>query len=161
MENEASSELFALLISIGDRSPEVWLTPVSGLVAARAAMDPIHIISGVAKIVDSEPWKIRYILRMIPVERVVDSKLDSIRDAVAQMAERIQKDETFRVTVEKRMTSLSQSIIIQAAAEVVKRKVNLDHPDYVVLVEVIQDLAGISILKPEQILSVVKKKRGD
>ena len=161
MENEASSELFALLASIGDISPEIWLTPVSGLVAARVAIDPIHVVSEVGKIVDSEPWKIRRILRMIPVERVVDSKLDSIRDTIAQMSVRIQQDETFRVTVEKRMTRLSQSIIIQAAAEVVNRKVNLDHPDFVVLVEVIQDLAGISILKPKQILSVVKKKRGD
>lgn len=160
-ENEASSELFALLTSMGDRSPDIWLTHVSGLVAVKTSLDAAQVISEVANVVSSDPWKLRFILRLIPVERIVVSRLDTVQKAVREMAERIPRDETFRVTVEKRLTDLSQSAIVQAAAEVVDRKVNLDHPDWIVLIEVIGNVAGVSVLRPDQILSVLRKKRGD
>jgi tRNA(Ser,Leu) C12 N-acetylase TAN1 len=39
--------------------------------------------------------------------------------------------------------------------------VDLEAPDWVVLVEVIRDVAGVSILKPSSVFSSVKAKRGE
>ena len=160
-ENDASSELFAHLTSMGDRAPEILRTPVSGLLAVKTSIDAFHVISELAKIVESEPWSIRFILRIIPVEKIVESDVEHIRDTVQTMAERIQMGESFRITVEKRRTGISQTDLVNATAGVVDRKVDLEKPDWVVLIEVIQDVTGISIARPDQILSVMKKKRGD
>jgi len=64
----------------------------------------------------------------------------------------------FRVTVEKRFTQLSTKDIVEAAAANIERNVDLNKPDKILLVEVIGGFTGISVIKPEDILSVMKEK---
>jgi len=71
---------------------------------------------------------------------------------------KIGQSETFRVTVEKRFTGIPSRDIIEAAAENIKRKVDLTKPSKILLIEVIGGLTGISVIKPSDILSVVKEK---
>ncbi|MEM2561447.1 MAG: THUMP domain-containing protein, partial [Candidatus Bathyarchaeia archaeon] len=71
---------------------------------------------------------------------------------------RIRENETFRVTVEKRFTETSTRSIIEAIASKINRKVDLEKPDKIVLVEVIGGLTGMSLIKPEDVLSVTKEK---
>jgi tRNA acetyltransferase TAN1 len=92
------------------------------------------------------------------VERVVATTLDQIKEAVVQIGSKIDKDETFRVTVEKRFTSLHTLDIIEAAATAIKNKVNLHQPDKILLIEVVGGLTGLSIIKPDETLSVLKEK---
>ncbi|MCK4668737.1 RNA methyltransferase, partial [Candidatus Bathyarchaeota archaeon] len=66
--------------------------------------------------------------------------------------------ETFRVTVEKRFTQMSSREVIEATAVNVKRNVNLDNPDKILLVEIIGGLTGVSVIKPSYILSIIKEK---
>jgi len=58
--------------------------------------------------------------------------------------------------VEKRHTQLSSREIIEAVASRIERKVRLENPDWIVLVEVLGGLTGISVVRPDQILSLVK-----
>jgi tRNA acetyltransferase TAN1 len=62
------------------------------------------------------------------------------------------------VTVEKRFTDTSTRDIIEAAAVNIERKVDLSNPDKIILVEVVGGLTGISIIRLEQILAVMKEK---
>jgi tRNA acetyltransferase TAN1 len=62
------------------------------------------------------------------------------------------------VTAEKRFTQISSKELIEAAAAGIKRKVNLSKPDKVVLIEVLGGFTGVSIVKPEEILSILKEK---
>ena len=71
---------------------------------------------------------------------------------------RIGENETFRVTVEKRFTALHSKDIIEAAAGDIKRRADLENPDKILLIEVIGALTGLSLLKPIDILAVVKEK---
>jgi tRNA acetyltransferase TAN1 len=48
--------------------------------------------------------------------------------------------------------------LIEAAAANIKRRVNLSRPDKVVLIEVLGGLTGLSVVKPEEILSILKEK---
>ncbi len=157
-ENEACSELWYLLSEIGDSAPKVEKTGVAGLIAAKTAINPFEVIEKLRKIIYERPYEFRYTLRIIPIERVVRTDLKEIQRVATELSSKIRENETFRVTVEKRFTETSTRDIIEAAASNIERKVDLNKPDKIILIEIIGGLTGISVIKPNEILTVVKEK---
>lgn len=157
-EEDACSEIWYLLGEIGDSAAKVDKTGITGLIAAKTAFDPFEVVEKFRTILKERPYEFRYTLRVIPIEKVVRTDLGEIERTVTELASKIKENESFRVTVEKRFTDTSTSDIIEAAAANIERKVDLGKPDKIVLVEVVGKLTGISIIKPEQILAVMKEK---
>ncbi len=157
-EDEACSELWYLLGEIGDSAPVVDKTGVAGLIAAKTIFNPFEVVEKFRKILRERPYEFRYTFRVIPIEKVVRTDLREIQRAAIALSAKIGKNETFRVTVEKRFTETPTKDIIEAAASNIERKVDLNKPDKILLIEVIGGLTGISVVKPEDILSVVKEK---
>lgn len=157
-EEEACSELWYLLGQVGDAAPIIEKTNVSGLIVAKTSLNPFEVIERFRRILQERPYEFRYLLRVIPIEKVVRTDVDEIGRVAHEFEARIGENETFRVTVEKRFTETSTRSIIEAIASKINRKVNLEKPDKIVLVEVIGGLTGISLIKPEDILSVAKEK---
>jgi tRNA acetyltransferase TAN1 len=157
-ENNARSELKRLLEAIGESSLNVDKTGVSGLIVAKTSSDPFEVINRFRSILRERPYEFRHSLRLIPIEIVVRTDLDQVKEAVTQLSSRIGENETFRVTVEKRFTAVHTHDIIQAAAASVKRKVNLQNPDHIVLIEIVGGFTGISLIKPKDTISVLKEK---
>ena len=157
-EEDACSEIWYLLGEIGDSTPKVEKTGITGLIAAQTALNPFQVIEKFRQILTERPYEFRYSLRIIPIEKVVRTDLDEIEKTVRELASKITEDETFRVTVEKRFTSTQSRDIIEAAAANIERRVNLNKPDKVVLIEVVGGLTGISVIKPQDIISTTKQK---
>jgi len=157
-EDDACSELWYLLGEIGDSAPTVNKTGVAGLIAAKTAFNPFDVIEKLRKILRERPYEFRYTLRMIPVEKVVRTDLGEIQRAATELSSKIGKGETFRVTVEKRFTETPTRDIIEAAAQNIEREVDLNNPDKILLIEVIGGLTGVSVIKPDEILAVMKEK---
>jgi tRNA acetyltransferase TAN1 len=157
-EDEACSELWCLLKEVDDPNPVVEKTGVAGLIAAKTALNPFEVIMKLRLILRERPYEFRYTLRILPVEIVVRTEISEIKRAVEELSSKIGENETFRVTVEKRFTKTSTREIIEAAASKIERKVNLNNPDKILLIEVIGGLTGISIIKSEDVLSIVKEK---
>lgn len=157
-EDEACSELWYLLGEIGDSAPTIEKTGVAGLIAAKTAFNPFEVIEKLRKILHERPYEFRYTLRIIPIERVVRTDLKEIQRVATELSSKIKENETFRVTVEKRFTEISTRDIIEVAASNIERKVDLNKPDKILLIEVIGGLTGISVIKPDEILAVVKEK---
>jgi tRNA acetyltransferase TAN1 len=147
-----------LLGEIGDSAPTVDKTGISGLIAAKTAFNPFDVIERFRKILRERPYEFRYTLRIIPVEKVVRTDLGEIQRTAMELSSKIGGDETFRVTVEKRFTETPTQDIIEAAAANIEREVNLNNPDKILLIEVIGRLTGVSVIKPEEILVVMKEK---
>jgi tRNA acetyltransferase TAN1 len=158
MENYACSELSYLLEELGDSAPKVEKTGVSGLIAARTTYDPFDVIKKLRGILHERPYEFRYALRIIPIEKVVRTDLGEIQSASAELGLRIKEKETFRVSLEKRFTQTHTQDIIEAAAANIKREVNLNNPDKILLIEVVGGLTGLSLIEPDEILVVMKEK---
>ena len=75
------------------------------------------------------------------------------------MNEQIKSGETYRISIEKRNSDLSSKEIITKIADKIKNNVSLEFPDKVVLIEILGNKTGISILKKSDLLSVEKTKR--
>lgn len=157
-EDETCSELWYLLGQIGDSAPTVDKTGVTGLIVAKTAFNPFEAIENFRKILRERPYEFRYTLRILPIEKVVRTDLGEIQRVATELSSKIGENETFRVTVEKRFTETPTLEIIEAAAANIERKVDLDKPDKILLIEVIGGLTGISVIKPDDMISVMKEK---
>ena len=153
------SELSYLLKElVGDTATVVAKTGIRGLVAAKTSLDPCEVIEKFRGILQDRPYEFRYALRIIPIERVLATNLDEVRKVAIELAAKIAQNETFRVTIEKRFTSLHSRDFIEAAANSIERKADLDNPDKVLLIEVLGGITGMSLIKPSSIISVLKEK---
>ena len=158
-ERQAYSEMSYLLKDeLGDPEPFIEKTGIRGLLVAKVSLDPLVVIEKLRKMIHEYPYRLRYALRVIPIQKVVDTNLDEIRRVSLEFGQKIGEDSSFRVTIEKRFTSLHSRDLIEAAASEIKRKINLSKPDSVLLIEVLGELTGISLIKPQDILAVTKEK---
>jgi tRNA acetyltransferase TAN1 len=158
-EKNTCSEMWYLLGEVGDRGSTIETTSVIGLVVAKTKLDPIKAIRDLRVLLKERPWEFKYTLKLVPIQRVVEAGLDAINGAAVAVAEGIGKEEKFRITVEKRHTDLSSKTIIDTVAKRIERKVDLDNPDKIVLVEIIGQLAGLALISSHDVLSVEREKR--
>jgi len=160
-EEEAQDEIMDLLEMFGDLDSESEITEIRGIIVAQTALDPFLVVDKLKELVASEPWQVRHVLRVLPIEAVVQTDIDSIKEATKELAAKIGSDDTFRITVEKRHSPLASMDLINAIAGGIGSKVDLEDPDWVILVEVLGAQAGISVIEPDQIFSSVVEKRGE
>jgi tRNA acetyltransferase TAN1 len=161
-EEDAQNELHAILELFGDPKPASEFTELVGILVVRTALEPLEVVKRIRKLVRNEPWRVRYILRLLPIEfAFTEEGLDSIVTAVRRLTSKIKKLETFRITVERRNTLLRSSEIIVKVASIIENKVDLENPDWIVLVEIIGKLVGISVIRPDEVFSSVIEKRHD
>lgn len=157
-EMDACSEIWYLLREVGDPTAKVDTTGISGLVSVRTSFHPVKAVEKLRDMLNEHPLEFHYSLRIIPIFKVVETDIRAIEEVVTLLSKEIEEDECFRITVEKRHTSLSRNEIIEVAAAKINRRVDLQNPDKVVLIEVVGGLTGISILKPSDILSTTQER---
>lgn len=157
-EDDAFDEILQLLEVLGDNDPSIEVSSVSGIILADTLLDPFQFVEDCKKMVRSEPWKFRYVLRIIPLEKNCKAELSEIHEIVNQLCTKIDGHETYRVLIEKRHSRLHSNEIISTVTSKLKMKVNLDDPNWIILIQIVKMVAGISILKPNQIFSSVKEK---
>ncbi|MGA7897942.1 MAG: THUMP domain-containing protein [Nitrososphaeraceae archaeon] len=158
-EEDARDELDETLRDFGDPNPECILSKISGIVFAYSTIDPFDVIIRFKELVKNEPWKVHYILRVLPIEIVLPTSIANIVSASSNLGKKIQPGESFRITIEKRHTSMSSSAVIAQVANHFTNKVSLDWPDWIILIEIIGSIAGVSVLRPDQVFSSILEKR--
>lgn len=157
-ESDACSELWMLLRATGDETPVVDRSPVRGLILARTAMSPVDAVRRLRLELRSRPHNFQVLLRVMPIEVVIPTDLKAISGTTNGLASRIGDDESFRITVEKRRTSLRSREVIDAVATGIHRGVDLEHPDWVVLIEIVGRYTGVSVVPPDALLNIQKEK---
>jgi tRNA acetyltransferase TAN1 len=157
-ERQASNELDFLLQKIGDSQPTICRTGIRGLITAKTSLNPVEAVDKLRQILNKYPYEFRYTMRIIPIEKVVRTDIEEIRVASAAMGAQIAEAEKFRITVEKRFNALSSKTIIEEAAKEIKRQVDLSKPDRILLIEVVGEFTGLSLIKPNGVLAVLKEK---
>ena len=159
LESETKNEIRKILDELGDQEPEILNVGMRGILMVNTIIEPSKIIDWVKNKIIEEPWLIRYCLRIIPIQRITDTELDKIKQTVIKLKDTIQKNDSYRITIEKRNTSISSNEIITEVAEIFPNKVSLNQPDWIILIEIIGNETGISILKNDELFSLDKAKR--
>ena len=88
-EIQAEQELGGILNMLGDPLPEVRSTTISGLLIGQTRLDPFSIPHMLVRLLNDEPWIFKYVQRVIPIQKVVNTELDMIRECVRDIASKI------------------------------------------------------------------------
>ena len=159
LETETKNEIGKILGEIGDQESEILNVGMRGILMVNTSIEPAKIIDWVNDKVVEEPWLIRYCLRMIPIQSITETEMSKITKEVIKLKDVIQQNDSYRITIEKRNTDMSSNEIITEVAKIFPNKVSLNQPDWVILIEILADKTGISILKENEIFSLDKAKR--
>jgi len=159
LEPETKDELFDILEEFGDLDAQITITNMSGILTAKTKLDPIEVVRKIRDMLLDEPWSIRYCLRIIPIQKFIETKIEEIEKTVEDLSGQILEGETYRISIGKRNSEISSQEIITKVANKIKNKVSLEFPDKVVLVEILGNKTGVSILKKSDVLSTEKTKR--
>ena len=159
LETETKNEIGKILDEIGDQESEVLNVGMRGILMVNTGIEPSKIIDWVKDKVVEEPWLIRYCLRMIPIQSVTETDMSKITKDVIKLKDVIQQNDSYRITIEKRNTDMSSTEIITEIAKIFPNKVSLNQPDWIILIEILGNKTGISILKENEIFSLDKAKR--
>ncbi len=159
LEAEAGEEISKILRDFGDQNPRIGISHLSGIVTALTSLDPFFVVQKIQEKILDEPWSIRYCLRVIPIQEFVVTEKEDIVNAVLNHADVIRPQNTYRITVEKRHSMISTKEIIEAIANKINSKVSLEKFDWIILVEILGNKTGVSVLRENDIISTQKLKR--
>ena len=159
LESETKNEISKILDELGDQEPEILNVGMRGILMVNTIIEPSKIIDYVKNKIIEEPWLIRYCLRIIPIQMITETEIDKIKQNVIKLKDTIQKNDSYRITIEKRNTSISSNEIITEIAKIFPNKVSLNQPDWIILIEILGNETGISILKNNEMFSLDKAKR--
>ncbi|MFW9787603.1 MAG: THUMP domain-containing protein [Candidatus Thorarchaeota archaeon] len=135
---------------------KVSRTPISGLLACRTSLNPFEVIKHLRELAIENPYQFRFAIKFTPLEECVESEMASIVEATERLLHKIGEDESFRVTVRRRHTELENMDVVKAVASVIPRRVDLDEPDKTVLVEIVGEWTGLSVIEDKtDILSIM------
>jgi tRNA acetyltransferase TAN1 len=158
-EDDLISELEDLFYMYGDTDVKISSSNISGIVMGYSSKDTLGFPAFLREKLRDTPWEVRYLLRFIPIEKVVPSDMENIRDLSKSLLERLETSDTVKILVEKRHTNLKSIDLINEIGPFIKAKVNLTNPEWLLVIEIVGKYAGISLVRHDMIFSSMIEKR--
>ena len=63
---------------------KLQITSMSGILTAETKLDPIEVVRKIKAMLLDEPWSVRYCKRIIPIQKVTESKIEDIERCVTE-----------------------------------------------------------------------------
>ena len=123
LEAEAEEEIMDILDELGDPDVKISVSNMSGIITIQTKLDPIEVVRKMKEILLDEPWSIRYCLRVIPIQKIVETNLEKIEECISSISDKIEDNESYRILIEKRNSDISSKEIITNIANQIKNKV--------------------------------------
>ena len=97
-EPETEDELIDILEEFGDSDAKITITNMSGILTAETKLDPIETVRKIKEMLLDEPWSVRYCLRIIPIQKVIETKIEEIEKEIPKKEiKEIEKKEEIRI----------------------------------------------------------------
>ncbi|HDY74801.1 MAG TPA: hypothetical protein ENH51_06800 [Euryarchaeota archaeon] len=145
----AVGEIKRILKELEDETPIVKGTLAWGIIGVKTVLDPREVIREVRKQFIAEPMYLEHSIKWIPIDAWTASDIESMKEVLEELKETILPGEKRGMKVHKRRYTLHHSIeIIHELAELIDEKVDLENPDKIVRIDVLENNAGISVGPP-------------
>lgn len=155
--HKARYEAIRLLRGVGDGEPKVERTAAKGVLGVNTTLDSREAVRRLRECCLVDPSILQFTMKWIPIDLWIHTDLPSHKEGVSKLKGMIELGERWRLTVEKRRyTAMHKIEIIKELAALIDEKVDLKNPDKILRIEIIGRYAGISILRPEDVLSAAK-----
>ena len=161
MEMEAINEVTHILDEFGEPNAKSSKTEFSGIIKIETVMELLELIEKFRDKIENEPWELRYCSRIIPIQKTCQTDLTSIKQNIIELISCVNSDETYKISIERRNCELIRNEIISNIANLLSNSVSLENPDWEIIIQILGDETGISVVPKNSILSVSKIKRLD
>ena len=161
MESETINEVTELLDEFGDLNARILKTKFSGIIKIETVLDVFEVIEKLRIKIENEPWEIRYCSRIIPIQKTCQTDLITIKQNVTELISLINPNETYKISIDRRDSELIRSEIISNIVELLTNSVSLEKPDWEIIIQILGNETGISVMPKNSILSVTRLKRLD
>lgn len=161
-EKNAETEIWFMLSMLGDQNPLIMHSSIDGILLVNTFLNPIKVIHKLRKMLKKDKNLMNFIMKLVPIQRVVETNLDLINLAVKdtlKLKKKITRKGSYAVRVKKRATHFTKKDIIDFVTENINFNVNLKNPRWVIRIEIIGNVTGVSILEKKDILYVIQEKR--
>lgn len=158
-EDDCVHEAWLLLSKFGFKDFEPLDVKMPGLILLKVNFDPIKAVEEIINYAKENVWSIKYILKAIPIEIITEAKEETIVKTAELLLNKIEENKSFRISIDKRESNIKSNFLIEQIAPKIKRKVDLVNYDYVILIEIIREIAGISVLKRDQIFCTQQNEK--
>jgi tRNA acetyltransferase TAN1 len=153
----ARREIADILKLLGDEHPVIERTVARGIIGVKTRLDSREVIQGLQKMFSKDPLSFQYTLKWVPTDLWTYSDMNSMKEAVMNVRDRVRAGERWRMTIEKRRYTLYHKIdIIKELAELIDEKVDLKNPNKILRIDIIGKYAAISVLSPKEIFSTIR-----
>ncbi|MFX1562618.1 MAG: THUMP domain-containing protein [Promethearchaeota archaeon] len=130
------------------------MTGISSLVVARVQGDPHDFVAKLSKVVKQMPWIIRNLLKIQPIDIVVESSMKAIKVGTKELAKRMSKGTKFRVNLNRRDTKLDRDKLLHEVATQFPGKVDLEDYEWICAVEILGPVTGLALIREKDILTM-------
>ncbi|MGC9208541.1 MAG: THUMP domain-containing protein [Nitrososphaeria archaeon] len=131
---------------------------LNSVVAGRLNGDPIEASRRLYRAAFSDPWSVRRVLRFVPVQINCRADVQEMAKRASEVLSSIGSDQTYKIEAELRLTGLRWGEIISAIASSARAKVDLKKPTYLLVVEIIGEDCGMSLIKKEDLFRSLDAK---
>ncbi|MFX1391439.1 MAG: THUMP domain-containing protein [Promethearchaeota archaeon] len=155
-EPNAKAELWFTLLMCGDSYPVISELQFPGLVTGLTNLNPKIVIAKIIEIVSKDPDFFQYILKIIPIDFICETKINTIKEIIQKNHYKfIGVNDSFKISLKRRHhTKIERNSFIKKIAEDIDNKVNLDNPDKIIRIEIFGNITGVSFLKRNEIFKI-------
>ena len=139
-ERNSSSEIYYLLTEIvGCTNVSVSpIVSVAGLTLSSFDEDSVEILEKIQKVIEQDNAILQYTLKLVPIQYRTPSSLEKLEEFSSIFAEKIQENDTWRINLRRRHSTLERNNIIKTlASKINKGKVSLKDSKLYIIVEVV------------------------
>ncbi|MBC7112752.1 MAG: THUMP domain-containing protein [Candidatus Methanomethyliales bacterium] len=155
-ETRCAKEVMVLAKSLDVEDIDFVRTRFPGLLVAKLIGDPLEFVRRAKMVMEKDPWAFKYIQRLVPVQKVCQTEISAMKEVVKELVDKIPQQSSFKVVVSKRGSTLRRDDIIRELAALIDRRVDLERPEVLLQVEIIDENTGISLLSEDDIVSLTK-----
>lgn len=139
----------------GDEYPIISRLDFQGLLIASTKIENKVVIQKIKKIFKENPNFFQYILKIIPIDYVCETQVQTISEIIESSYNMyINSEDRFKIVLNRRKNPyIDRESIIKKIASIINNKVDLEHPDKIIRVEVLGNITGISYLNPNEIIN--------
>jgi len=158
-EVNAKAEIWFTLLMCGDKYTIISGIKYPGLITAATNVDNKEVILKIKKILEKDSNFFQFILKIIPIDYVCETKLNVIKEFVEKYYPLyLNKEDSFKIELKRRKNEIiERDTIIESVAKIINNRVDLENPDKIIRIELLGNVSGISFLNPDDIIIIHNK----
>lgn len=151
----AEREVRKRVEDVGGQVEDIERSSIDGVFCVRLAGDAKQIVSSLHSEFQESPEMLTHTYHWVPIDVWVEADEEVMIDAVKDLAQGIGENEKWMMHVHKRHhPKHSEELMLTLTGPISKGKVDLKHPEKVIVVEVLGGTAGLSLLAKDQLINV-------